>query len=280
MFWVFFLLFAVSLIALIVGLIKPTLVVRWGEDKTRGKVIKLFGAATVLLFILSMATTPKLTPEQKAAMAQRKEEAKIAAEAKKAAQETQKTEETKVKEEAAAAKKAEGVKQEPAVNNGSWATAEITEDTIKKALAGKSDAKPTFTDSNFPKDITEIRIIDIGEGKKNIWIYYKPKSSWDETHLVKMAGSTAIFGCSLLYQNAQVGDVAFFTQGDFTDQYGKSKTDVAVKLVITSDLAKKVDWKGLAEMHESDPGNIYRISENYNIHLGVKKNIKSEEISL
>lgn len=161
-----------------------------------------------------------------------------------------------------------------------WSTADITEETVKAALAGKSEAKPTFTDKSFPEDITEISIIDTGDGKKNVWIYYKPESAWDETHLVKMAGSTAIFACSILYQNVQIGDVAFFTQGDFTDQYGKSKTDVAVKLVISNDLAGKADWKGLATRHESDPGNIYRISDNYKIHLGIKKNIKANEIKL
>lgn len=87
MFALFFLLFIVSVIALIVGLIKPELILRWGEEKSRGKIAKIFGAATVLLFILSLAVAPEMTPEQRAAIAQKREEAKRASEEAKKAEE-------------------------------------------------------------------------------------------------------------------------------------------------------------------------------------------------
>lgn len=74
MFALFFLLSIVSMLALLVGLIKPELVLRWGENKSRSNVVKIFGSAAILLFILSMATTPEITPEQEAVIAQRNNE--------------------------------------------------------------------------------------------------------------------------------------------------------------------------------------------------------------
>jgi hypothetical protein len=65
-----------------------------------------------------------------------------------------------------------------------------------------------------------------------------------------------------------------------TDQYGKTSTEVVTKIVLTRDLAQKVDWKGLAERHVTDPGNIYRIADNYNIHLGILNKVKTDEVRL
>lgn len=161
-----------------------------------------------------------------------------------------------------------------------WPAADITKDTVKAALDGKTDVKPSPMDSDFPDNISEIRIIGLGDGKKNVWIYYSLGSIWDETDLVKKAGGTAIFTSNILYKNPNVEDVALFAQGEFTDQYGKSDMDTAVKIVIRKSLADQVDWKGLANLHATDPGNIYRISENYSIHAGVLSEVKSSEIDL
>lgn len=46
-------LFFVALIILLVGLIKPELVIKWGEKKGRKEVLKYYGAATLVFLILS-----------------------------------------------------------------------------------------------------------------------------------------------------------------------------------------------------------------------------------
>lgn len=59
----FLLLFLVSIVALIVGLIKPELVVRWGseEKKNRKSVLKVYGLAIIAFLILFSITTPSIT---------------------------------------------------------------------------------------------------------------------------------------------------------------------------------------------------------------------------
>ena len=163
-----------------------------------------------------------------------------------------------------------------------WANSEINNDTVKQALAQKKGAKPIALDSDFPGDISDIKVVDnvSKPGMKNILIYYKPGTSWDETDFVKRAGGTAINVGSLLFSNPKIDEVTLFTQTEMTDQYGKTSLDSVVKIVLNGDIAKKVDWTGLAERHISDPGNIYRICDNYSIHPGILKKVKLSEIKL
>lgn len=62
----FLLLFLVSIVALVVGLIKPELVVRWGnpEKKNRKSVLKVYGLAIIAFFILFSITTPSSNNEE------------------------------------------------------------------------------------------------------------------------------------------------------------------------------------------------------------------------
>ena len=52
------LLLLLSLVGLIVGLISPRLTIRWGNRRTRGRVVLTYGLAVVVFFILFGVTTP------------------------------------------------------------------------------------------------------------------------------------------------------------------------------------------------------------------------------
>ena len=116
----FFFISFISLIALVIGLMKPNLVIKWGdlERRNRKNVLKYYGLALVASFILFGITIPKetatntvkstenkkkeLTPEEKAA--KEMTDADKAAANKKAAEEKAAAE--KVEAEKAAAEKA------------------------------------------------------------------------------------------------------------------------------------------------------------------------------
>lgn len=59
----FVVLFLLSFVGLIVGLIRPKLVIRWGSTRTRGRVILTYGLATVVFIILSGVTAPPTTKQ-------------------------------------------------------------------------------------------------------------------------------------------------------------------------------------------------------------------------
>lgn len=162
-----------------------------------------------------------------------------------------------------------------------WTNAEVTVDSVKSALSGKATIDPIPADSSFKNNITDIQVLNYGnEGKKSVSVYYKSGAVWDETDMVKRSGGTAILISNILFQNPRVEQVAVFAQTDMTDQYGNKKTETGIKNVLKRDTADKIDWKGLADRHISDPGNIYRLAENYYIHPGILKNVKLNEVKL
>ena len=60
----FILLFLISFICLIIGLIRPKTVIRWGvNNKTRKKALKYFGIPLIASFVVIGATTPKTEPK-------------------------------------------------------------------------------------------------------------------------------------------------------------------------------------------------------------------------
>lgn len=67
---VFSLLFFLSVFILIVGLIKPRWILRWGEIKTRKRVLLIFGSAAIGFFALASAFLSSTTPEEKMAIAE------------------------------------------------------------------------------------------------------------------------------------------------------------------------------------------------------------------
>lgn len=75
----FLLLFLISIVALVVGLIKPELVVRWGseEKKNRKSVLKVYGLAIIAFLILFSITTPSSNDEETAENDEEIEEDKL-----------------------------------------------------------------------------------------------------------------------------------------------------------------------------------------------------------
>ena len=55
---------AIASLAFIIGLIRPTIVIRWGEKRTRGKVLLYYGLGILLLTIISDVIKPEEIKEQ------------------------------------------------------------------------------------------------------------------------------------------------------------------------------------------------------------------------
>ncbi len=92
-----FLLLSISaIVALVVGLIKPERVIRWGATRTRRRVLLITVPTILVSFIFaSYFASKSITPEEKLAMDKKREEQQIAKE-----QEKKKKAEVKVKKEA------------------------------------------------------------------------------------------------------------------------------------------------------------------------------------
>ena len=89
----------IAMVALIIGLIKPSLVIRWGETRNRWRVLLVYGVALIVLSLASQAVAP---PEVKAKQEQEKAIAaqqKLEKEQAEAQAKLQKKQEEKLKEE-------------------------------------------------------------------------------------------------------------------------------------------------------------------------------------
>jgi hypothetical protein len=158
-----------------------------------------------------------------------------------------------------------------------WPKEDITVETVKLALKQKAPASPVSKDLRFPKNITDIIILNSNNpGHKIVTIYYKSGPYWDETDLVRRSGGTAIEVGSLLFLNPKIDQVSLFALVKMRDQYGNEKLDVGTKIILKKDMAIKANWKGLAEIHELDPTNIYKIAAEYYIDPGILKNVEFE----
>lgn len=178
-------------------------------------------------------------------------------------------------------KPAQAVAQ-PAKPAFNWATADVTEATIREALAAKPPVTPSSRDAKFPSDITKIDIVDstAAPGQKHITLHFKPDMSWDETTFVRNVGGTEIVAGSMLFSNPKVEEVTCYAQTEMQDQYGKSSVQSVIKITLKKATAGKIDWKGLADRHITDPGNIYRIADHRYIHPGILKEVPRDKVRL
>ena len=168
----------------------------------------------------------------------------------------------------------------PIVPQGSPVLPELTPETVLQ-LSSSGVSVPgaiKITKDNTVK-IDVLKNVP-NQGDNTVSVYFKPGAVWDETDLVKGVGGGIIAASSGIFSNQSINRVVFFAQAEMTDQYGKASTQTVVKVDLSRSLADKIDWKGLADRHLTDPGNIYRIADYYKISPGIKGRIDSGKVKL
>jgi hypothetical protein len=161
-----------------------------------------------------------------------------------------------------------------------WVNSDVTESAVTAALNSEADINPAPSDSGFPGNVTQISIVDNASGGKNISVHFTPSAVRDETDLVRKFGSATIIAGNKLFANQLVSEVAVFATIQMTDQYGNTKPETALKIVISRELADKLNWESFADKHISDPGAIYRITDNRYIHPGILNYVKPDKFVL
>lgn len=191
----FALLFFVCLIALIIGVIKPQLVVRWGavEKRTRKSVLKFYGIGLIAMFVLMVATandtkkTEEANTEAKPAKAEQKKELtaeeKAAAEqaaAEKAAAEkaaAEKAAADKAAAEQAAAEKAAAEKAAKEEEERIGYETGITYDQLARTPDDFKGKKAKFTGKVLQvmegQGETQLRVAVSGNYDKVLYVVYK-----------------------------------------------------------------------------------------------------------
>ena len=166
----FLLLFFVCLIALIIGIIKPQAVVRWGSEEKRNRksVLKFYGIGVVAMFILFGVTSEGT---------KKTEEAKTEAKPAKAEQKKELTAEEKAAAEQAAAEKAAAEKAAKEEEERIGYETGITYDQLARTPDEFKGKKAKFTGKVLQvmegQGETQLRVAVSGNYDKVLYVAYK-----------------------------------------------------------------------------------------------------------
>lgn len=233
------------MVGLTVGLIKPGLVIRWGEKKTRGRVLLIFVPLTFLLMIMVGVTAPDFADKR----ADRVQQSAVEKQQKASA-------DTGTKEEA---RKVEPPKPKD------FSQMEVTQETVQ----------PVVTSVINADKLSKIDIQPQKDGSFIVDVFYNPGTAvWDENHLVNLTARNGIRVVEKLMKNPKISKVWIWAETSMTDKYGKSSIEPVVNFSITRDIANKIEWKNFLSMVDSDYKAVFRVADKSFIHPGIAKNLK------
>lgn len=107
-----------------------------------------------------------------------------------------------------------------------------------------------------------------------VHIYFKPESVWDEPHAMRIAVQTSIKAMEILFQNEAVGEVVMWEQLDFTDKYGSTETETAIRILMTKETADKIaDWEVVADRALTDYNTFFDLAELQYVHPAIAQEL-------
>jgi hypothetical protein len=209
----FTLLLLLSLLGLIIGLVKPSII----KLDSRKKVLYIFGGSTILCFILFGVTSNSIpTPTQTTsttAVAQTPEVKKV---------ETKPVQKEKTLEE------------------------KIT-DAVNQSLGAKTNTKKRRVVSVAPEQYNDkvLAIYKYKKGEKVLGVLIKINSDENiTTNLQKrtMHDEAAKIAQAVFPLDQTIGDIVIWSQLPVKDQYGNVKDDTAIVYSISRSLFSKINW--------------------------------------
>lgn len=147
---------------------------------------------------------------------------------------------------------------------------EVTEDYVRFVL--------TSNNIIYKDSLGEIKILDNLGTENNstdkiVHIYFKPLSIWNEEEIASQASEKAIKSMKLLFSNPNITHIVFWTLGDFTDSYGNTKEETALRVGLDITTAKKIDWDTFIPMVELDYKKLFEIADEKYVHQAIAKTL-------
>jgi hypothetical protein len=249
--FLFFFLFIVSVIVLIIGLIHPRLVIRWGpeEKKTRKRMSCIGIVTSIILFICFALSVPQIPSEQRLAQQQQEEQ--------KNQQETQQKQVEKAREEQQ--------KYDEQAEYEAW---------IAQQEQQKYDEQANY-EAWIPKEIERLSKETLGDEFINITINNNVGNLNSNGKIVLLhfnTGGSKIFNIEakdifkkLYSQNLPIDEITLFGEAGLVDIYGKTSKEVVAKCTMSKATAAQISWDNFLTK------NIPNVTENYWIHPALRK---------
>lgn len=147
----------------------------------------------------------------------------------------------------------------------------VTESSVRTALQ-----KLSGTDV-VPADC--ITKIEFPVGTNNpygciIHVYFQPDAVWDDEDAVEKAVHTSIKAMEILFGNDNVAEVVMWEMLEFTDKYGETTVETAVRIMMKKEVADKiVDWGKVDDRAWGDYNTFFDLAELQYIHPAILKNL-------
>ncbi|MGH0945480.1 hypothetical protein ACQVTS_31460 [Bacillus mycoides] len=285
-----FLLLSISaIVALVVGLIKPERVIRWGATRTRPRVLLITVPTILVSFIFaSYFASKSITPEEKLAMDKKREEQQIAkeqekkkkAEEKKIQQENEKKEkeenerkqkeakekkaqeeaEDKVKKEAEEQQKQAELEKKKQEQQEKKAQEELKKQE-KEAAAFENNVKKVVNKKFGEKKVESIQINDnLGtenENDKIVLITAEGKENVSKNYTKKGMWTDTVSILKDLSNEKNISEITFFYKYPLIDAYGNEKKDTVMKINLNRDTLDKINFDNFSY------DNLPKISNQY-----------------
>lgn len=233
MFAAFILLFLVSLLAMIIGVIKPSVFNRIFKDSiSRKKLFFIFGGATLIFFIVAIATTPKDLSKQSDTVKQGNN---------------------------VVADQSQNKPIEPQAETKSEAVVETKEEVVPETIEQKitkviNESLGDKTNTDKPRVVevllrqyntAELKEYNYKLSDKVFNIFIKINASDNlTTNLLKgaMHDEAAKVFQAVFSLQSDIADITLWSQLPVKDQYGNEKDDVAIVYGMARPLYDKMNW--------------------------------------
>ena len=162
----------------------------------------------------------------------------------------------------------------PAPIPKSFSDQEVTEDTVGAALWNLSGSNVALGE-----DIYRVEVF-LHAGTDNpddyiVHIYFKPDSFWDAEDFAEISVHTSIKSMEALFQNRKVSEVVMWGIAEFSDKYGATKNETAIRLLMTRTTADQVvNWKAVDDRAWSDYTTFFDLAEMQYIHPAMAKDLQ------
>jgi len=143
----------------------------------------------------------------------------------------------------------------------------VTESWVRTALQELSGTGVVSADH-----ITKIEFLG---GEDNpygtiIHIYFQPDAVWDEEDAVIKAVHTSIKAMEILFENDGVAKVVMSELMEFTDKYGETTAETAVRIAMTKEVADKiVDWENVDDRAWGDYVSWFDLAQLQDLHPAI-----------
>jgi len=150
---------------------------------------------------------------------------------------------------------------------------EVTKETVTVALLPLSGTSIALGDELYRIDVMP----HLGTEAPDdfiVHVYFKPESFWDAKNFVKISVHTSIKTMETLFQNRKVSEVVMWGIAEFTDKYGATKDETAIRLLMTRATADRiVNWQGVDDRAWSDYTTFFDLTEVQYIHPAMAKDL-------